>query len=175
MASKTTLPATGGASPALTLRPTGPEDEGFLCRLYAETRSAETALVDWSAGQKDAFVRMQFAAQQRYYREQFPGARFAIVEQEGQPVGRFYTDTTAAEIRIIDVIVSPPYRGQGIAAALISELLKEAGRSGKPVRIHVLLGNPAAGLYRRLGFEDAGEAGMYRLMEWTSPKGRVRS
>lgn len=173
MDGKTTLPATGGASLALTLRPTGPADESFLCQLYAATRSAEMALVDWSADQKDVFVRMQFAAQQRYYLEQFPGARLDIAEQEGEPVGRFYINTTAAEIRIIDITVLPRYRGQGIAAALIGELLEEAGRAGKPVRIHVFLGNPARELYRRLGFQDAGEAGMYRLMEWTSPKGRA--
>ena len=56
------------------LRPMQAGDEPFLFRLYASTRSAEMALVDWSDEQIETFLRMQFAAQHRYYQDQFRAA-----------------------------------------------------------------------------------------------------
>ena len=41
---------------AVTFRPIRPEDEPFLCRLYASTRADEMALVDWDEAQKEAFL-----------------------------------------------------------------------------------------------------------------------
>jgi hypothetical protein len=63
----------------ISTRAMSPEDEPFLRRVYAGTREEELAVVPWSIDQKDAFLRMQFDAQHRYYQDQFPDASFDVV------------------------------------------------------------------------------------------------
>jgi hypothetical protein len=52
---------------AIALRPIVADDRSFLLAVYANTRELELAAVPWDAGQKAAFVRMQFDAQHAYY------------------------------------------------------------------------------------------------------------
>ncbi len=61
----------------------------------------------------------------------------------------------------------PEFRGRGIGTALVTELFAEADASGRSVSIHVESNNPARRLYERLGFQDVGEHGVYKLMEST--------
>jgi ribosomal protein S18 acetylase RimI-like enzyme len=154
------------AQPQIALRPTRTEDDSFLRQVYASTRMEEMALVDWSEGQKEAFLSMQFDAQDRYYREHFETAQFQIIELEGRPIGRLYVDRTENEILVIDIALLPQQRNAGIGNALLRDLLAEAANSGKTVRIHVERFNPALRLYRRLGFSEVAEEGLYLLMEW---------
>jgi hypothetical protein len=49
---------------AYTLRPVQEEDEALLLEIYASTRADEMALVPWNGAQKQAFLHMQFSAQQ---------------------------------------------------------------------------------------------------------------
>jgi hypothetical protein len=49
------------------LRPAGPGDAEWLYRIYASTRDEELAVVPWDAAAKEAFLRMQFAAQDSCY------------------------------------------------------------------------------------------------------------
>lgn len=149
----------------ITLRPITPDDEAFLYRVYASTREAELALVDWDDAQKEAFLRMQFTAQHRYYQEHYPDAAFQIILAGGQPAGRLYIDHWPEEIRIVDIALLPEWRNAGIGTALLEGILQEAEDEGKPVSIHVERFNPAMSLYERLGFTPTGERGVYYLME----------
>jgi GNAT superfamily N-acetyltransferase len=151
--------------PSLALRPIRPDDEAFLYRVYASTRAEEMAVVPWTEAEKTAFLRMQFAAQHRYYQEQFPDAAFDVILCDGRPVGRLYVHRRADEICIVDIALLPEHRGAGLGSALLGELLAEADRAGKPVRIHVERFNPALRLYQRLGFRHAGDTGVYFLLE----------
>ena len=149
------------------LRAARAEDRDVLLRVYASTREEELRLVDWSADQKAAFVRMQFEAQDAYYREHYHPATFDVVEVDGEPAGRLYAARWDDEIRIIDVALLREHRGRGIGTALIRSLLDEAAATGKRLSIHVELHNPARRLYERLGFEEVADRGLYRLMEVT--------
>jgi hypothetical protein len=75
---------------AITLRPITPDDEEFLCRVYGSTREEELALTDWDVAQKTAFVQMQFAAQHRYYQENYRQTTFDVILADGVPAGRLY-------------------------------------------------------------------------------------
>lgn len=150
----------------LALRPINPDDDAFLCRLYASTRAAEMELVDWSDEQKTAFLRMQFDAQHRYYTQNFPAARFDVIENHGEPIGRLYVDYRQAEIRVIDIALLPAHRGKGLGSQLMRELLGQGAEASLPVTIHVEQFNPALRLYRRLGFRDKHIEGVYLLMAW---------
>ena len=143
-----------------------PADEAFLASVYASTRREELARIDWSRKQIDDFLDMQFQAQHRYYQEQWPETNFDIVLFEGIPVGRLYLDRRVDEFRIVDIALLPEYRGRGIGSSLLKDVLNEAQAAAKVVRIHVEKNNPALGLYRRLGFTQIGDAGVYLLMEW---------
>ena len=158
--------------PPVTLRDTEPQDTGFLYEVYASTREEEMALVDWGDEDKEAFLRMQFDAQHRYYQEHYASASFQIILADGIPCGCLYVDRWEDEIRIIDIALLPPYRNHGIGTSLLGDILAEGRQARVPVSIHVERFNPALSLYRRLGFRavEGQETGVYLLMRW-SPEG----
>ena len=152
-------------TPAITLRPARDHDREFLYRVYASTREDELAVVPWTDAQREEFLRMQFAAQDSHYHTHFPDAAYDLVLRDGQPIGRLYVDRRPDELRILDIALLSEHRGGGIGTRLMRELLDEAARTGKAVRIHVEHNNPALRLYHRLGFTRVGDTGVYYLME----------
>jgi ribosomal protein S18 acetylase RimI-like enzyme len=151
---------------SVPLRIAGPEDFDFLCRVYASTRTEELAAVPWSVEQKHAFLRMQFEAQDKYYRENYTTAEFLVILDGEIPAGRLYVDRWPDEIRLMDIALLPEHRGKGLGTRLLEDLQKEAREAGKPLRIHVERMNPALSLYERLGFQRVEDRGVYWLMEW---------
>jgi ribosomal protein S18 acetylase RimI-like enzyme len=147
------------------LRPVADDDRPFLVDLYASVREPELAHVPWDDATKRAFVEHQFAAQDAHYREHYPGATLDVVEVDDAPAGRLYVHRGPSDIRIMDVALAPPFRGQGIGTTLLRSLIAEGQESGRKVSIHVEMNNPARRLYERLGFRPAGEHGVYVLME----------
>lgn len=152
--------------PRVALRPVTPEDRGLLLAVYAASRAAELALTDWTDEQKRAFVAMQFDAQDRFYREQYPTATFDVVTVDGEPAGRLYVDRWPSQIRLMDIAILPAFQRRGIGATLIRELQGEAAAAGKALTIHVERMNPALRLYERLGFRVLEDKGVYLLLEW---------
>ena len=151
----------------ITLRPITEQDRDFLYRLYASTREDEMALVPWGEAEKQAFLKMQFAAQHKYYHQQFRQAEFQLILLDDEPIGRLYVDRRTDEIRLIDIALLPEHRRKGIGSRLLKKTLAEGQRAGQPVRIHVESYNPALHLYYRLGFQKIGDTGVYCLMEWS--------
>jgi ribosomal protein S18 acetylase RimI-like enzyme len=150
----------------VTLRAATPDDEPFLCRLYATTRESELALVAWPDDQKTAFVEMQFAAQAQYYREHYHDTTFDVILLDAAAIGRLYVARWTDEIRIVDIALLPECCNRGIGTQLLRELQEEARAAGKPLRIHVERFNPALRLYARLGFREIEDKGVYVFMEW---------
>ena len=146
----------------IELRPAEPADREFLYRVYAGTRTEELAVVPWDEAQKEAFLRSQFDAQDRWYREHYARATFEVVVVDGEPAGRLYLHRGESEIRIVDIALLPEHRGNGVGTALLRDLLAEADRR---VTIHVERFNPALRLYERLGFTLAEDKGVYLLLE----------
>ena len=143
------------------------EDADFLYAVYANTRTEELAVVDWTEFQKEAFLRAQFNAQHQAYQGTYPGGDFLVILMSGRPIGRLYLARWDQEIRIIDIALLPEYRNLGIGSAILNDILAEGMRGGKRVSIHVEMANPALSLYQRLGFHKRGEHGVYYFMEWS--------
>jgi GNAT superfamily N-acetyltransferase len=141
-------------------------DLPFLYRVYASTRSEELAPVPWSEAQKAAFLTMQFRAQHTEYQRNYPGTDWLLVLRAGEPVGRLYLYRGDIEHCVIDIALLPEHRGHGLGAAIMRDLMDEAGRAGKRLAIHVEKFNPAMRLYRRLGFQTVEDKGVYDLMHW---------
>jgi ribosomal protein S18 acetylase RimI-like enzyme len=148
------------------LRPAGSGDAELLYRIYASTREDELAVVPWEPAQKEAFLRMQFAAQDRYYRATFPAASYDLIVSGEEVLGRLYVDRGEAAWLVLDIALLPEHRGRGIGARLLTDVLAEAGAAAKPVQIHVERFNPAQRLYDRLGFRQIADEGVYLRLEW---------
>lgn len=150
---------------SITLRPTGDDDAEFLFRVYAAARAAELAATGWDDQLQEAFLRQQFAAQTGHYRLHYPNADFLVIEEHGQPIGRFYIARQADEIRLLEIALLPEFQRRGIGTRLVRDLLVEGTAAGQPVRLHVERFNPAARLYERLGFRVIGEGEVYLSLE----------
>ena len=153
----------------VALRPATDADRDFLVGVYGSTRDAELSQVPWAEGQREAFVRMQFDAQDAEYHARNPHGTFDVIEVGGRPAGRLYVDRRPGDIRIVDIALLPEFQGQGVGAHLIGRLMQEASASGCKLSIHVEIHNRAVALYDRLGFAAVAEQGIYRRMEWTAP------
>ena len=151
----------------ISLRAYSPEDEGFLYKVYASLRAEEMAFLGWNEAQLEAFLKMQFNAQQRAYEWQFRGAENFIILFDEEKVGRMITLNTEREIRPVDITLLPEYRNRGAGTFLLKELQTQARESGLPLRLRVMKTNVGARrLYERLGFAQTGEIDTHFEMEW---------
>ena len=151
---------------SLALRPSGPDDEVFLFELYASSRGGDLAVMGWDAEQIRNFLETQYAAQQRFFKANYPESDDRIVTLESKPIGRLMVQKTEQEIRGIDIALLPEYRNAGIGTRLVSELLAEAAHSRKPFRVQVIRSSTAVALCERLGLVKTGETGSHYQMEW---------
>jgi ribosomal protein S18 acetylase RimI-like enzyme len=147
------------------LRPSQPEDRDFLFRLYASTREHELSALGWAAAQQEAFLRMQFNAQQQWYAATYSTAESRIMEQDHEPIGRMIVQRDPEVWRLVDISLLPEHRGRGIGGELIRTLIQQCGESGAVLQLQVLNTNPAQRLYTRLGFIKTGEDQLYTQME----------
>jgi ribosomal protein S18 acetylase RimI-like enzyme len=150
----------------LTLREVSLLDEAFLLGLYLSVREAEMAMVPWTDEQRSAFVRHQYAAQRNHYRAEYPAAQHSILFKDDVPVGMLYIDFTQADVKIIDLIISPSSRNLGIGSSLLQVLQSEASRLQKPLTVFVDQQDRSINLFERLGFKPVEEQGMHILLEW---------
>ena len=147
------------------LRPAGPADAEVLYRIYASTREDELAVVPWDASAKEAFLRMQFTAQDTDYRTRFPSASYDLIVSGEEVLGRLYVDRDSTALHVLDIALLPQHRGKGVGTRLLTELLAEAEAARRPVEIYVERFNPARHLYDRLGFCQVADQGVYLLLE----------
>jgi ribosomal protein S18 acetylase RimI-like enzyme len=150
----------------VTLRAVAPGDEAFLLKVYASIRADELAQVPWSHEQREAFLKMQFDAQQLHYRKHNPQATHDLILLDAQPIGRLYVARRESEIRILDITILPEYRNRGIGTPLIKDLMAQAAQTARPLSIYVESFNPSYRLFTRLGFSKVEEDGINHLLEW---------
>jgi len=124
--------------------------------------------VDWDEDKKARFLKMQFTAQHQYYQDYYTETDFLIILLDELPVGRLYLARWPGEIRIVDLALLSAHRNAGIGTRILRDVLAEAERAGKPVRIHVEKLNPALRLYERLGFTRIADKELYWFLEWAS-------
>ena len=149
-----------------------PEDEDFLFRLYASTRQEEVSAWGWNQAQQEAFLRMQYTAQRRWYDVAYAGAEHRLIlENKGEndePIGRILVQRAKGVIELVDISLLPEHRNRGIGTALLRELIEESRKSRATVRLQVLRNNEGAiRLYRRLGFGVVSEDEVRYHMEWS--------
>ncbi|HEV3040873.1 MAG TPA: GNAT family N-acetyltransferase [Candidatus Angelobacter sp.] len=149
----------------LTSCPFAVEHQEFLFRLCSSTRQQEFAGLGWPPAQLEAFLRMQFNNQQRWYQTAYPEAEHRIILSDGQPIGRILVNHTSESVLLVDIALLPEHQNRGIGAKYLRELIEQSEKAGVPVRLQVLKTNPAQHLYERLGFVKTGEDELYLQME----------
>ncbi len=156
------------------LRPAGAGDREFIFLLYASTRADEIAPLGWPASQQEAFLRMQFNAQQRWYETAYPEAEHQVIHVGSQPIGRMIVLRAGGAWQLIDISLLPQYRNQGIGGELIRTLIRECTQAGAVLKLQVLNTNPARRLYGRLGFASTGQDQIYTQMQLSPARGREK-
>ena len=149
----------------ISLRRYHDDDREFLFKLYASTRADEIAPFGWPPAQQEAFLRMQFTAQQRWYEMSYAQADHQIIERDGTAIGRIMVLRKPESVLLVDIALLAEFRGQGIGGDLLRGLIQECDRKKLPLRLQVQRVNPAQRLYERLGFKKTGEDQMYFQME----------
>ena len=114
----------------LSFRPIDSEDEEFLYRLYASTRT-DVHATDLSDREKEQFLRMQFGAQSIHYQSHFPNAKFLVVQLDDVAIGRLYVDRRGDAIHIIDIALLPEYRLLGFGTELMADIFTARGATGR--------------------------------------------
>jgi ribosomal protein S18 acetylase RimI-like enzyme len=69
-------------------------------------------------------------------------------------------------VTVLDIALLPEWRGRGIGTALMRAVCEETAAAGKAVSVAVEKFNRAQTLYRRLGFRETQDEGIYWFMEW---------
>lgn len=152
----------------VVLRDIAASDADFLFELYRDTRKDEMADWGWTKEQEDSFVRLQYSARLQSYAAQFPDAHDSMILLDDEVIGRILVAELTEEFRLVDIALLPRKQGRGIGTMMIQRLLESARGSGKPVRLHVGVLNPARELYIRLGFQIVQENGGHFLMEFAA-------
>lgn len=151
---------------SIKLRPATANDEPLVLEVYASTRLIELELIPWNENQKHTFIKMQFDARQKQYREYYPDGESSVILQQGEPIGTMLVARRDREIVLVDIALLPQHRNAGIGTQLVKALLEEAAVAGKIVRLRVLAGNPAVRMYERVGFRKTNDSGVYLEMNW---------
>ena len=132
------------ASPLPEWRRAAPGDRPFLLALRRQTMSDYLALV----GQ--AMTEQQHQARVDY---RFDCCHLLICGS--QAVGMVKYELLAERLQLMQLQILPEWQGRGLGGAVLGRLAELAG--ARPVCLSVLKSNPAARLYRRLGFVTVGE------------------
>jgi ribosomal protein S18 acetylase RimI-like enzyme len=155
------------------LRPAESSDHPFLFELYTSTRIEEVSARGWDVLQQQAFMRLQYRAQQWQYQGQFTEIEDYLILDGEQPVGRFLISHERGYIQLADIALLASHRNKGIGTGLIQALQAKAARSKKAIRLNVLEFNRAVGLFKQLGFKVSGQEGQSLVMEWQPPSSRL--
>jgi len=145
--------------PATQLRPATAQDGPFIAHLFKTARAEDFAAAALPAPVLDMLLEQQFLAQTRGYALQYPGAISLIALRHDEPVGRLILEATCRSWRLVDIVLLPSWRGQGIGGDLM-EAVARAAQAGEAdeLCLAVLATNVAARrLYERLGFVETGQ------------------
>ena len=141
--------------------------EPFIARVFTSTLDALSLL---SQPLRDELASLQYRSFRADRQRNYPGLVRRIILAGSDPAGYLFTaEAQAGIVQIVDIALSPEFRGRRIGSAVLVWQMHEACSSGCTILLHVNATNPARGLYERLGFSVTGENGPAVRMEYASP------
>lgn len=88
----------------------------------------------------------------RYFREGYDPTHLRLIDVDGAFAGCVALKPDGDDLVLEHFYLDDAVQGRGVGGAVLRLLLAEADAAGKPVRLGVLKGSPAARLYERHGF-----------------------
>lgn len=86
-----------------------------------------------------------------------PSARVLLASHDDQICGFVISRTSADEMEILMIAVSPNHQNRGIGLSMLNSIFEQAERNHVArIFLEVRSNNPAQYLYRKLGFEKVG-------------------
>jgi ribosomal protein S18 acetylase RimI-like enzyme len=134
------------------LRPATEADREFF---FATRRAGFRALVDWDDDVERAKADREF--------DELP---VQIVLVGGEAVGYLAVLDEHDHLFLDEVVLVERAQGRGLGTELVRALLGDAAERDVPVRLSVLVNNPARRLYERLGFRVTSVEHPRVRMEW---------
>ncbi|MEU9006181.1 GNAT family N-acetyltransferase [Streptomyces sp. NPDC059982] len=130
--------------------------------------------VEWVAELKAAVMRRDLERLGRYdhhrarqrVRDSFGGEHSRVIEAGGRPVGSLTVRPGAGGgLTLEHFYLDPAHQGRGIGTRVLEGVLAAADAEGAEVRLTVLRGSAARGLYERYGFtvEDQDEVDVHMV------------
>jgi ribosomal protein S18 acetylase RimI-like enzyme len=153
-----------------TLRPEVQTDAAFRFALFRASRGPGWEQLPLPPDLMAKIMAQQFQAQIQAYGAAYPDARLEIVMVEALPVGRLATNRGSDSLHLIDIALTPAWRGRGVGGAILQGLMDEAGTLGKPLTLLVDRDNRAAQrFYERLGFDVTAADDTHLVLAWPAP------
>jgi ribosomal protein S18 acetylase RimI-like enzyme len=87
------------------------------------------------------------------FREHFDPKIIKVIQADGIDIGMLKVEERDDYIYLGDIQIDRAYQNKGIGTKLIETVIKLSTIANKSIRLRVLKGNPAKGLYLRLGFQ----------------------
>jgi len=134
----------------IALRPAGPGDIDMLDAMHTLCMRPH--------------VERVYPWKPELFRETFDPSAAEVITVDGADAGMLTLAGEPGAILLRTIIIFPEFQGRGIGSVVIGRLLERAGARGVPVRLQVLKGNPARGLYERLGFRAVDETPTHHIM-----------
>lgn len=126
-----------------------------------EVVETDTAKEAWASivGNEDALDAHAQARLQELYRTQISDPRMVayLIQADGEPASRCQLFSCQGLGRIEAVRTSTPYQGQGLAAAVIRQALRDSLQQNHITYIYAEPGSKAQRLYHRLGFRTVAQ------------------
>jgi ribosomal protein S18 acetylase RimI-like enzyme len=142
---------------SLTLRRANAEDAEFAFGVLKETMR-EYVISTWGTWLEEESRRQTV--------EQVSAGRTEIIELNGVPVGIQSIERAGTHIQLEQLYLREAFQRRGLGTQLVKKLLEEARKSKLPIRLRVLVVNPAKKLYQRLGFVVVERTAVRYFMEW---------
>jgi GNAT superfamily N-acetyltransferase len=142
---------------SLTLRRANAEDAEFAFGVLKETMR-EYVISTWGTWLEEESRRQTV--------EQVSAGRTEIIELNGVPVGIQSIERAGTHIQLEQLYLREAFQRRGLGTQLVKKLLEEARKSKLPIRLRVLVVNPAKKLYHRIGFVVVERTAVRYFMEW---------
>jgi ribosomal protein S18 acetylase RimI-like enzyme len=101
------------------------------------------------------------------FRSEIDIATCHVISVDGRRAGYVSIEDRDSFWYIDAIAIARRYQRKGIGTLVLRDVLSEAGT--RPVRLNVLLVNPARFLYERLGFRVIRRDEQRQIMEWRAP------
>lgn len=106
------------------------------------------------------------ATQDRLFDVAWSAAAHEIILCDWVRCGYSSIETRSDYIYLRELVIDPDFQCRGIGTLVIRGVIERALATGVRVRLRTHIVNRAAGLYRRLGFQETGRTESHLLLEW---------